>query len=125
MKTCIRVITMLLAGLVCLFTLSVTAAGSGKLLRGDANNDGKVDISDATEIQRISAKLSEIENNRIAAADVDGDGEIDIADATYVQMYLAEYENIYHIGVIIETGVSTSPSYWFTTGENELPFIPN
>lgn len=125
MKTCIKIITVLLAGLVCLFTLSVTAVGSGKLLRGDANNDGKVDISDATEIQIISAKLSGIENNRIAAADVDGNGKIDIADATYVQMYLAEYENIYHIGESIETESSTSPSIWFTTGDNELPFIPN
>lgn len=58
---------------------------------GDVNNDGKVDISDATDVLRIyaesaaSADSSElILKDASVNADVNGDGKVDIADATLV-----------------------------------------
>ncbi|MGN0632034.1 MAG: dockerin type I repeat-containing protein, partial [Ruminococcus sp.] len=62
---------------------------------GDVNNDGNVDISDATDVLRIyaesaaSADSSElILKDASVNADVNGDGVVDIADATLIlEMY--------------------------------------
>ena len=61
---------------------------------GDVNGDGKVDITDATMIQKAVAELIELDEAQRAAADVNGDGKIDITDATHLQKYLAEFEGI-------------------------------
>jgi hypothetical protein len=59
---------------------------------GDANGDGKVDIRDATYIQKVIVQISgfEIPSNstRFLSADVDGNGRISIVDATLIQKYL-------------------------------------
>jgi hypothetical protein len=67
------------------------------ILRGDANGDGIVDISDALEILKYLAELNNlIENNpeNYSAADVDEDGEITIQDALEILKYLAELPNL-------------------------------
>ena len=56
---------------------SVTVSKSAHILLGDVNNDGKIDITDATLVQMI-------------AADVNKDGTVDISDVTLIQMYAAE-----------------------------------
>lgn len=53
---------------------------------GDANDDGNVDIRDATTIQLYSAKLTNSIN--LLAADYDGSGQVNIRDATAVQLFL-------------------------------------
>ena len=72
------------------------------VIRGDANGDGIVNISDVTAIQRHLAELEYLNGDRLKAADVNGGG-LDISDATEIQMYLAENENIYHIGETVKT----------------------
>ena len=61
-------------------------------LKGDANNDGVVDILDATTIQRFIAGYP-ITIYVFDAADIDGNGEIDIMDATRLQRFLAGYSD--------------------------------
>ncbi len=59
------------------------------VLRGDSNDDGEVDILDATAIQKHAAKLKDINET---AADVNGDGAVTITDATIIQKYIAKIE---------------------------------
>ena len=56
-------------------------------LRGDANGDGVVDITDVTTIQRYLAEY-EVPVFDETAADADLDGEVDIIDATLIQRVL-------------------------------------
>ena len=57
---------------------------------GDANGDGKIDIMDATTVQKFAAELIDLDADHKAAADVTGDGKVDIMDATMIQKYVAE-----------------------------------
>lgn len=56
---------------------------------GDVNNDGLVNIFDATGIQRYSAQLVDLSEEDKAFADVNGDGKINILDVTAIQRYVA------------------------------------
>ena len=80
---------------------------SARLL-GDANNDGKITISDVTAIQRHAAELYLLTGDDFTAADINGDGSVTIEDATILQRYLAEISVDYKIGEAIET--STEPT---------------
>lgn len=63
---------------------------------GDVNEDGVVDITDATIALSIYAKemamlsISDYTQKQIDAADVNGNGEVEIADATLILRYYAE-----------------------------------
>lgn len=57
---------------------------------GDINNDGNINILDATMIQKHSAELEMLDDNLCKYADVNGDGKADIIDATLIQKYSAE-----------------------------------
>ncbi|MDO4419442.1 MAG: dockerin type I repeat-containing protein [Ruminococcus sp.] len=65
---------------------------------GDVNGDDKVNIKDATLIQKSAAKitvLTDVENLR---ADVNGDTKVNVKDATAIQKYAAKIETGFHIG---------------------------
>lgn len=57
---------------------------------GDANLDGKVDVTDATLIQMHIAELVTLEGEALNNADVNDYGGVDIADVTLVQNVIAE-----------------------------------
>ncbi|MGN0491477.1 dockerin type I domain-containing protein [Ruminococcus sp.] len=57
---------------------------------GDSNLNGKIDIKDATAIQRHLANIEVFNDIQLAAADVNADGTVSIKDATLIQMYCAE-----------------------------------
>lgn len=58
---------------------------------GDVNKDGKIDIKDATEIQKyLASSAGSSENFDVMAADVNSDGRITVLDVTAVQLILAE-----------------------------------
>lgn len=114
MKRFRRAFCVILAALTVLAMMLAVSAGSTSYIRGDADNDGKVTVLDATAIQRKLAALSVSSFNE-KAADVDGNG-LDILDATSIQRWLASYADAYQIG---ET-VTVQPSQ----NEYELPFVP-
>ncbi|WP_294466308.1 dockerin type I repeat-containing protein, partial [uncultured Ruminococcus sp.] len=58
-------------------------------LLGDVNNDGKVSVLDATEIQKYIAGLVTLSDSQLAAGDVNGDGNLTVTDATQIQKYIA------------------------------------
>lgn len=59
---------------------------------GDVNLSGKVDITDATCIQRHLAMLMVLPDEGIALGDTNGNGHLDIVDATVIQRYLAGFD---------------------------------
>lgn len=103
-----------------LLPLFAVSAQESSYLRGDADGDGKITISDVTKIQRILADLEPDTGGDVAMrADLDGSG-LGISDATQIQRWLAEYENTYLIGqtvVVTQATVATTRNY-------DLPFIP-
>ncbi|MEE0763138.1 MAG: dockerin type I domain-containing protein [Acutalibacteraceae bacterium] len=58
---------------------------------GDVNNDGKIDIADATDIQRYISNLLDFNDEQKNAADIDKNGVINIIDVTQIQRYLANF----------------------------------
>ena len=69
-----------------------------KGILGDANQDGKISIADATAIQKYIADMATLSDTGLKFADVDGNGSLNIADATAIQKYLAGIETGYSIG---------------------------
>ena len=61
-------------------------------LLGDADLNGRINVIDATAIQRHLAEYAPFSEMQLAAADVDGDGEVTIQDVTVLQLWLAEFE---------------------------------
>ena len=70
------------------------------VLSGDVNSDGKVTISDVTEVQRLLADFTDLSPEQRLAADVDRDGKVTVDDATAIQQYLAEYADPYQVNTL-------------------------
>ncbi len=113
-----RLLCVICAALICVSAMAaadISAAVKSTYIRGDSDDNGKVEISDVTLAQQVLAGIEKDSGGLIAVrANVDGKG-FNIDDATNVQRYLAQFDNIYSIGEKV-----TYPGY----DEYELPFIP-
>lgn len=56
---------------------------------GDVNRDGKLNIKDATAIQKHAAKMIDFDAEQITLADYNADGKINVKDATMIQKKIA------------------------------------
>lgn len=56
---------------------------------GDANNDGKIDVLDATIVQKHASGKADLTDEQRAIADVNNDGVADILDAAEIQKFAA------------------------------------
>ena len=56
---------------------------------GDATSDGKVNVRDATMIQKAAASLAVLSDVQTLAADCDGNGQVNVRDATAIQKFAA------------------------------------
>lgn len=123
-------------------TATVSAAEK-KLIYGDADLDGAVTITDATEVQNYLAKNTEFGVRQEVSANVT-QSEIDIRTVSLIQEYLAKYETSYPIGQEIDQGTdgmilkknideydpdasggitqNQMPLY-FSTRYNDVPFV--
>lgn len=79
---------------------NATNPSDGYLL-GDADANGKVNIKDATLIQKHAAKLTVISEENIIKADVNADNKINVKDATTIQKFVANITIEYPIGEVI------------------------
>lgn len=70
-------------------------------LLGDADLNGRVNVTDATAIQKVSAKI-EVEIFSTVLADVNKDGKVNVKDATAIQKYCAHFDTGYDIGIPFE-----------------------
>lgn len=75
-------------------TVTVSAAEETKIVLGDVNNDGKIDINDVTDAQRYVAGCITFTDNQVKAANTFEDDRIDINDVTELQRYVAGYEDV-------------------------------
>ena len=82
-----------------------------QILYGDVDQDGKITIQDATEIQKLGLGIGATEGSLASVlADVNADGRISILDVTYVQMYLCGgYKNTGRVGTPVETNFPPVP----------------
>lgn len=73
-----------------------------KVLVGDLNNNGVIDVEDATVLQRFLAEFKKSDGSPIInvndpkefkIADANGDNKIDIQDVTAIQKIIAEFKN--------------------------------
>ena len=56
---------------------------------GDVNMDGKLNIRDATLIQKSAAKMETLDDIQSLLADYNGDGKVNVKDATAIQKFIA------------------------------------
>lgn len=73
-----------------------------KGLLGDVNDDEKVNIKDATEIQKFAAKITDLDADAQLRADVNADEKVNVKDATTIQKYVAKIETGFAIGEAIK-----------------------
>ncbi len=85
-------------------------------LIGDSNEDGVVNIKDATMIQKHLASIESLTEMGVILAEVNGDGSVNIKDATAIQKYVAGMENEYNIGK--RFGVEETPE---TSADEVVP----
>lgn len=81
------ILVVVMLTLMCAVSVNATTAPAGTL--GDVNDDGDVDILDATQVQLMVANLCEYDEEDELYADVDLDREVSILDATEIQLWLA------------------------------------
>lgn len=76
---------------------NITVYGYKIGLIGDVNNDGDVNVKDATIIQKYGSDLEPMTSDDLIVADTNGDGKVTISDATEIQKYmvglLTEFSN--------------------------------
>lgn len=82
------------------------------VMLGDADLSEKVNVKDATLIQKAVAGLDKLSEKQEFAADVDGNKAINVKDATAIQKFVASMEVEYKIGekVVYKQGTQPAPS---------------
>ncbi len=71
-------------------SLASTIIAGVKCVMGDANEDGSLNIMDATAIQRALVELSQLNGTTAQLADFNLDHVVSIMDVTEIQFYLAQ-----------------------------------
>ena len=71
-------------------TIAPTTKPVPAYILGDVNDDGKVDVSDATLVQMHAAEIVTFDELHLLAGDVNKDGVADITDVTLIQQFAAE-----------------------------------
>ena len=69
-----------------------------KGILGDVDGNGKVNIKDATMIQKFAAKVIDLTDAEKIRADVNADTKVNVKDATAIQKFVAKIETGYSIG---------------------------
>ena len=87
----------ILSALLCLMTAiplltpSAAAVGLEDIYKiGDVNLDGKIDVKDATALQKHVASLKTLGSENVLKADTDYNGVVDVNDVTHLQRIIAE-----------------------------------
>lgn len=77
---------------------------------GDADLNGKVNVKDATAVQKHTAKMLTLEDDAFIQADVTGDGKVNIKDATSIQKYVAKIIDAFPVEemALVSVGASTN-----------------
>jgi len=74
-----------------------TTAPIAEYLYGDADLNEKINVKDATTVQKHTAKMLTLEDKAYVQADVTGDGKVNIKDATAIQKYVAKLITVFPV----------------------------
>lgn len=85
----------LVIALLASFCIDAAAVPAVFVKMGDVGMDGKVDIADATKIQRALAGLTELSVLQECVADINHNGEADVMDAALIQRELVKLKSDY------------------------------
>lgn len=123
--------------------LTVSAAEETPLILGDANLDGSVSVTDATEIQKYLTESADFSIRQEVVSNVDNT-EININSVTLIQKYLSGYDTELSIGQPIDEGedgiivekttklnmpadmegiLEENQQVYYSTKHNDIPFI--
>ena len=95
------------------------------VLLGDADLSGKVNVKDATSVQKYVAALEELGEKALFAANVDGSETVNVKDATAIQKSVAGMETGYAIGEqVLYKGSAEAPTQKPTEKPTEAPTTP-
>ena len=78
------------------FVIEAAPAVTGLL--GDADENSKVNVKDATAIQKHVADITVLTDTGLILADVDANEKVNVKDATAIQKYVADIETGFPIG---------------------------
>lgn len=119
-KKTLSVISALLAVMLLLSSLSIMpafaankdnlASVSAKRLVGDVDSNGKVNVRDATNIQKFLAAIIDFTDEQVELADTDGNTKVNIKDATAIQKWLAKLITDTNIGEEIAPSTEPKPT---------------
>ncbi len=103
-----------------MFSMLIVSAAPEKILYlGDADLDAKVNIKDATMVQKHTAGILTLEGDSLLCADANMDEKVNVVDATVIQKFVAGLEILYPVGdeitVVFPTEPDTTPSETVTT----------
>ena len=101
MRRCMRLLITALLHFTMILATTVNADAVSYQI-GDTDKDGDVNITDATVIQRVLLEMIENTDGLILRyGDIDGNG-LSIMDVTLIQRYLAQMDDGYPIGRLVE-----------------------
>ncbi len=115
---------LILAIVLCMCPVFTFAMSEKILILGDAELDKKVDIKDATAIQKYAAHLLEFAEDNILCADCNNDSKVNIKDATWIQKYVAKIECPYPIGEEISSSEPSTTPPATSTEVTETTTVP-
>ncbi len=81
---------------------SFDEATKDEAILGDANDDGVVNVKDATQIQKFTAGMYVFSDEQMLASNVNADEDVNVKDATYIQKWVAGSLTDDKIGVFIQ-----------------------
>jgi hypothetical protein len=77
-----------------------TVFAADRVIPGDTNLDGKVNIKDATLIQKHAALIEILSGDSLMVSDVDNNGSVNVKDATCIQKYIAKMSDYGNTGKV-------------------------
>ena len=102
-----KIIAVCLAGAILSSTMIVNAATeTGKIMYGDVDQNGRVDLSDLITMCRYAIKDIEFDEETLQVADVTKDGEVNVGDIALLKQYLMG-DSIPIIGSLLESEETT------------------
>ena len=105
-------LSLTLAILLTAFPLCTFASSESPLILGDSKLDSKVNVRDATAIQKYLAKLLKFDDKNLLCSDCNDDLRVNIKDATWIQKFAANIPCPYPVGeeIVFETPEDPQPS---------------
>ncbi len=87
-----------------------TTTGVAEYMYGDADLNGKINVKDATTIQKFAAKMLTLDEVAEIQADVTGDMKVNVKDATSIQKFIAKLILVFPVeeAALVSVGASTT-----------------